>query len=122
VHWLNGLRRDAPDTHPTKIQSEPERSRLRRRIHVDSHWRSSEQFVPFVEIEGVGETWYGGIQWSGAWQIPPLGAGWAQLNGHGWVPEVKTSVSAMRRWSFHTASSASLQEPGQRQRQPAAVH
>jgi len=94
VHWLNGLRRDAPDTPSDEAFNLSRRDLASgEEFTLNAHWRSSEQFVPFVEIEGAGETWYGGIQWSGAWQIT-LARDGPQLKVTAGYPEIKTSVSA----------------------------
>jgi alpha-galactosidase len=70
IHWIDGLRQDAPDTPSTEAFALRQKNLAPgEQLALASHWRSSELFVPFVAVEGDSETWYGGIAWSGAWNL-----------------------------------------------------
>ena len=94
VHWSNGLRGDAPDA-----PSDDAFTLRRKDLGSDEQWhmyalrRSSEQYVPFIMIEGAAETWYGGIQWSGAWEIICRRHG-SQIDVAVEFPEIITVVTA----------------------------
>jgi alpha-galactosidase len=70
VRWITGLRGDAPDTPVEDAFSaghrdlEPGES-----VTLAASRRSSERFMPFVMIDNGGDEWFGGAQWTGAWQI-----------------------------------------------------
>lgn len=93
IHWVNGLRRDAPDTPNDDAFSLGHQDLAPdERLTLSSLWRSSEHFVPFISIEGENETWYGGLQWSGAWEITCVREG-SQLLVTASFPDVATTAS-----------------------------
>ena len=93
VRWINGLRGDARDVPDEAFSLGHKHLGPDELLTLFAHRRSSEQFVPFVMIDGpTGGEWYGGVQWSGAWQIECLRQG-SRLQVTLSYPEVTTTVS-----------------------------
>lgn len=70
VQWLDGLKGDGAEQDaddPFRIETrdlEPDEQ-----IYIGSSRRSSEEFVPFARVDGGQDIFYGGVMWSGSWQI-----------------------------------------------------
>ena len=93
IRWINGLRGDAADTPSPDAFSLGQKDLAPDELFsLSSYQRSSEQFVPFVMIDGPTDEWYGGVQWSGAWRIACVRHG-ATLNVTLSYPDIETSVS-----------------------------
>jgi alpha-galactosidase len=70
VKWLGGLRGDNADNAEAGAFALASRDLATgERIEIGSEERSTEQFVPFVLVDAGVDEFYGGIMWSGAWQI-----------------------------------------------------
>jgi alpha-galactosidase len=70
VRWIGGLRGDTADTHDLGAFSIDERSlEPGERVEIGSTRRSTENFLPFFTVQGGGDRFYGGLMWSGAWQL-----------------------------------------------------
>ena len=70
VKWLGGLRGDTADNAEAGAFELASRDlEPGERIEIGSEGRSTEQFVPFVLVDAGVDEFYGGIMWSGAWQI-----------------------------------------------------
>jgi alpha-galactosidase len=70
VKWLGGLRGDNADNAEAGAFELASRDLAKgEHIEIGSEQRSTEQFVPFVLVDTGVDEFYGGLMWSGAWQI-----------------------------------------------------
>jgi len=122
VHWLNGLRRDAPDTPSDEAFNLSQRDLASgRRFTLNSHWRRPNSSCRSSRLKAWEKRGTAASSGRAPGKIT-LARDGPQLKVTAGYPEVKTSVSGDAPLEFPHASSASLQETWQRQRQPAAVH
>jgi alpha-galactosidase len=72
VHWINGLKGDNADTvHDEAFSLQAQEVAAGGTLTLGSRGRSSEQVVPWFMVEG-GEgalSLFGGLLWSGSWQL-----------------------------------------------------
>jgi alpha-galactosidase len=78
VRWIDGLRGDSAGDPLTDLSSfDVEGGDLDDGVEtiIGSTGRSSENFVPLVFVDNGEEEFYGGVIWSGSWQLGMLRAG-----------------------------------------------
>ncbi len=78
VRWVDGLRGDSAGDPLTDLSSfDVEGGDLDDGVEtqIGSTGRSSENFVPLVFVDSGEEEFYGGVMWSGSWQLGMLRAG-----------------------------------------------
>jgi hypothetical protein len=94
VRWINGLSGWTADLSASESFSLGHKDLVDgETVTLSAHWRSSERFEPFILIDGPAEEWYGGVQWSGAWQITCVRDG-SSLKVTASYPEITTVVDA----------------------------
>jgi len=70
ARWVNGIRGDNPDTPNDEAFTRVSRVLASGEdMALGSDRRSSEQYLPFVMIDGPSGEFFGGSMWSGSWQI-----------------------------------------------------
>jgi alpha-galactosidase len=70
VRWLGGLRGDSADNEEAGAFELADRDlEPGEQIEIGGDRRSTEQFIPFVLVDGGRDEFYGGLMWSGAWRI-----------------------------------------------------
>lgn len=70
LRWVNGLQGDDPNVRNDAAFTMQQRDlRVGESLSLGSSGRASEQTVPWFAIDGVGEQFYAGLMWSGAWSL-----------------------------------------------------
>lgn len=96
VKWVTGQRGDVEEYDQAAAfrveASDPEPGE---RIELSAVRRSSEHFVPFVTVDEGSDVFFGGLMWSGGWQIA-LDRTDTRLRVEAAFPSVTTTVAPAR--------------------------
>ncbi|HZR25164.1 MAG TPA: alpha-galactosidase [Vicinamibacterales bacterium] len=93
VRWLGGLRGDSADNEEAGAFELADRDlEPGERIDIGADRRSTEQFIPFVLVDAGRDEFFGGIMWSGSWQIA-IERGDDQLKITAAIPNVATAAT-----------------------------
>ena len=118
VRWLGGLRGDTADVEQAGAFELAYRDLDEGdRLEIGGSGRSSERDVPFVMVDAGADEFYGGVMWSGAWQIAVDGVSDDRLTVAAHFPGVVTTLSRGRPFEvphtfFGVTSHSATDESG----------
>jgi alpha-galactosidase len=93
VQWINGLRRDsAAEWDPGSYSLDGGDLDDGQQVAIGSTGRSAESFVPLIFVDDGQDNFYGGVIWSGSWQMSLTKTG-DRLSVRAGFPDTITSLS-----------------------------
>ena len=93
LRWVNGLQYGSAEISPDAFSVSRRDLADGDQVQIGSDRRSSEQFVPLIFVDNGTRTFFGGVMWSGAWQIMMSRAG-DTLTIATTIPDTATSVAS----------------------------